>query len=462
MTCHFSPATRAAVCALGIFLTARVPLRAQDATLAPQPNPRRASIVLIVADGLGYGDLGCYGQQRIKTPNLDRMAAEGVRFTSFYAGSSATATAQAALLLGRDSGHLGIHDDGAVALPLGAPTTAEILKETGYHTGCIGEWGLGGEGSVNVPQQRGFDEWVGQLTGAEAQTDFPEYLWRHDPADDGNPGYTGKLTFPQNANGAKSRSASDLFTTAAMNFIRINKPDKFNRQRPFFLQLNYALPRVNNLDSAEPYELEPWPRAEKFKAAAIARLDANVGKILERLKETGQENNTIVFVTSAAGPRGGDGVDTKFHHSAGLLSDGALGEAGIRVPLIVWSPSKIKAGEENYQPCAAWDILPTFAEIARAVTPERADGFSFWQPLQGRPQPRRHEFLYWELHTNGLPCAVRMGDWKAIRLKPGQPLKLYSLTADRAEKIDIAAKQPEIIARMEAYLKTGRSETAGK
>lgn len=460
MTCNFLSAARAALGALGIFLTAAVPLRAQPAANTSAPTPRRPSIILIVADGLGYGDLGCYGQLNIKTPNLDRMAAEGVRFTSYYAGSPATAPAQAALLLGRDSGHLGIQDDGAVTLPLGAPTLAEILKDAGYHTGCLGAWGLGGEGSVNVPQKRGFNEWVGLLTAAEAQTDFPTYLWRYDPPGEAKSGYDGRLTFPQNANGAKGQSASDLFTTAAMNFIKLNQPDQFNRHRPYFLQVNYALPRVNNLDSAEPYELEPWPRAEKYKAAAIARLDANIGKILERLKTTRQESNTVVLVTSTTGPRAGGGVDLKYHRSAGSFSDGDLREAGLRVPLLVWAPSQIKTGEENYQPCAAWDILPTCAEIARAVTPERVDGLSLWQPLQGRPQPRRHEFLYWELHTNSVPCAVRMGPWKAVRAKPGQPLELYSLVADRAEKTDLAIKHPEIIAQMETYLKKGRSETA--
>lgn len=458
MTRTISSAARFALGGLGIFLALANSLLAQNAaTHAPLPNPRRPSIILIVADGLGYGDLGCYGQSRVKTPNLDRMAAEGVRFTSYYAGSPTTATAQAALLLGRDSGHLGIQDDSAPTLPLGAPTIAEVLKEAGYHTGCIGIWGLGGEGSVNVPPKRGFTEWVGLLTAAEAQTDFPEYLWRFDPPGEGKPGYDGKLEFPTNARGAKSKSASDLFTKAAANFIQINKPTSFNRYRPFFLQLNYALPRVTNLDSAEPYELAPWPRAEKFKAAAITRFDAHLGKILDAIKAAKQESNTLVFVTSTTGPSAAAGADPKYHRSYAPFSAGNLREGEIRVPLLVWGPPKVKAGEENYQPCAAWDILPTFAEIARAVTPERADGLSFWQPLQGRPQLRRHEYLYWQSPgTNGLMEAVRLGDWKAVRAKPGAPLELYSLTADRAEATDFAAKNPEVIAQIEAHLKSRR------
>ena len=450
MTCTCLPDRRAAA-ALGILLALTGPLRAEPAAATPPPNPRRPSLILIVADSLGYGDLGCYGQSRIKTPHLDRMAAEGVRFTSFYAASPAGATARAALLLGRDSGHLEIADDGAASLPFGAPTLAEILKTSGYHTGCLGEWGLGGEGSVNVPPKRGFDEWAGTLTAAEAQTDFPEYLWRFDPPGEAKTGYDGKLVFARNAHSLKGQSASDLLTTAALNFIQINKPDQFNRHRPFFLQVNYALPRVNNLDSAEPYELEPWPRAEKYQAAAIARLDADIGRILEQLKTLKQESNVVVVVTGAGEPG-----EPKFHKRAGPFTAGGLREGGLRVPLLVWSPGKVKTGEENFLPCATWDILPTFAEIARAQTPERVDGISLWQQLQGRAQSQRHEFLYWELHTNGLPQAVRVGDWKAVRPEAGKPWELYSLTADRTEKTDLVDKHPEVIAQVEAHLKSRR------
>ena len=220
---------------LGIFLAATQPLFAQNATNSPPPNPRRPSIIFIIADGLGYGDLGCYGQRNIRTPNLDRMAAEGVRFTSFYAGSPVGAISRAAVFLGRDARHLGNSE----TLPPDAPTVAELLKTSGYRTCYVGEWLLGGEGSANVPQKRGFDEWAGLLTAAEARTDFPEYIWRYDPPGDGRKSYDGKVFFAQNEHGVKGRSISEIYTTAALNFIKYGKPDEFNRHRPFFLCLAY-------------------------------------------------------------------------------------------------------------------------------------------------------------------------------------------------------------------------------
>ena len=219
------------------------------------------------------------------------------------------------------------------------------------------------------------------------------------------------------------------------------------------------------MDSSEPYELEAWPKAEKFKAAAVARLDASIGKILDRLKELKQESNTIVLVTSDTGPSASGGVNPKHHRSAGPFSGsaGGLREGGLRVPLIVWGPGKIKSGEENYLTCGAWDILPTFAETARAQLPENIDGISFLSPLQGRPQLNRHEFLYWQAATtNGLQQAVRLDDWKAVRPAPGQPLELYNLAADIAETSDIATNHPEIVAKMEACLKAGRHQPAKK
>jgi arylsulfatase A-like enzyme len=442
-------------CLLGFFLATTLSLPAQTATNEPPPNPRRPNILLVIADGLGYGDLGCYGQRNIKTPNLDRLATEGVRFTSFYAGSPVSAVSRATLLLGLDAGHLGGTDDSVVTLPVGAPTVAEMLKAAGYRTAYVGEWLLGDNSSVNVPQKRGFDEWAGLLTAAEAQTDFPPYVWRYDPPGNGKELYDGKVEFGQNRNGLKGKSASDLFTTAATNFIIYSKPDHFNRQRPFFLCLAYALPRVCDLDSAEPYELEGWPKAQEFQAAAVTKLDADIGKILDRLKQFKQESNTIVIVTSASGPPVTSATDLKFHRRTGPLSSGTLGEGDLRVPLIVWGPSKIKAGDENYLPCAAWDLLPTLAEIARAQLPDKTDGLSFLPPLQGLPQLRRHEFLYWQTATtNGLAQAVRVDDWKAVRSAPGAPLELYSLTADRAETANVATNHPDLVAKIEKYLKT--------
>ncbi len=447
---------------LGLVLAAH-PIVAQETTVSsgPPPMPRRPNIILIVADGLGYGDLGCYGQLNIKTPNLDHMASEGVRFTDFYAGSPSSATARAALLTGRDAGHLKISDDAIATLPDGAPTIAEILKQSGYATGCLGEWNLGH--SVNTPPKRGFDEWAGLLTAADAQTDYPEFISRFDPPHAGVGGYDGVMQISQNEHGAKGLSINELFTTAATNFAKLNRPDQFNKYRPFFLMLNYTLPRVRDLADAAPYELEGWPKAEKFKAAAITRLDANIGVILARLHELGQESNTFVFVTSDGGSRKANGIDPKYHKSAGNFrgNGGELLEGGLRVPLIVWGLGNLKAGEENYQPAAAWDLFPTLVEIARWGLPEKVDGLSLLPLLRGKPQPRRHEFLLWETYPERAQ-AVRFEDWKAIRNKPGKSLELYSLKADPTEKYNVAKDHPEIVAKIDAYLKTVRNELPQK
>jgi len=413
---------------LGIFLAGILPVPAQNATSMPVAMPRRPSIILIVADGLGCEDTGCYGLRDVKTPNLDRMAAEGVRFSSYYAGSPFKFPARAALLTGRDAGHLASPSDTEIFLPNDGPTLAEVLKSTGYHTGCVGEWDLAGEGSLNVPQRRGFDEWAGFYTEAEADAEFPAYLWRYDPPKAGLNGFDGKMEMSQNENGAHGASANDIFTTAAMNFIKINQPDQFNRHRPFFLFLGYPLPRGGHDE-------------------AVARLDAGIGKILDTLKGLKIDSNTMVFVTS-------DTSSWKKNNRAADAPEG-LRDAGLRVPLIAWCPSKIRAGEENYLPVAAWDILPTFAEIAHAEKPDNCDGISFLQPLLGRPQLNRHDFLYWEIHSEGgRQQAARMGDWMAERPAPGQPLELFSLKADRAERTDLAKEHPELVSQFEDYLKT--------
>lgn len=412
---------------LAALLGAVLPAPAQFDTNLPVAMPRRPNIILIVADGLGCDDLGCYGRPDSKTPVLDRLAAEGVRFSSFYAGSPYKFPARESLLTGRDAGHLAPPSDTEVFLPNDGPTVAEVLRNSGYHTGCVGEWSLASEGSLNVPQRRGFDDWAGFYSEAEADVEFPTYLWRYDPPKAGLSGFEGKVELSQNE-GTNGESASDLFSKAAMNFIKIHKPDQFNRHQPFFLFLGCPLPRGGN-------------------AAAIGRLDETVGKIIDALKEQKIESNTMVFVTS----------DTGSWKKASRVADAPEGlrEAGLRVPLIAWCPGKIRPGEENYLPSAADDILPTFTEIARGEKPDNCDGVSFLQPLLGRPQLNRHDFLYWEIHpASGWQQAARMGDWKAERNAPGQPLALYSLLADRAEQTDLAKDHPDIVKQFEDYFQT--------
>jgi arylsulfatase A-like enzyme len=439
-------------------------------TNVPPPAPRKPNIIFILADDLGWGDLGCYGQQKIRTPNLDNLAAEGVRFTSFYAGSTVCSPSRAALMLGQHTGHLRIRGNATdMTIQQDELTVAEVLKQAGYSTGLIGKWGLASANSPGVPQKKGFDEWLGYLDNTHAHNYYPEFLWRFDPVT----GFDGKIPLTKNEGGQKGEYACDLFTTAALNFVRNNKPDQFNKYRPFFLFLCYIIPHANNelgsatgngmeVPSDAPYANEPWPQTEKNKAAMITRMDADIGKLMERLKELKIEDNTVVFFTSDNGPHKEGGVDPKFFQSSGpfrgLKRD--LTEGGIRVPMIVRWPGKVSAGTASDQVWAMWDVLPTLAEIAGLKPPGKIDGISMLPALLGKPQTNQHSFLYWEFHEKGFRQAVRMGDWKAIRFGVDGPMDLYNLKTDFQEKKNVGSEHPDIAAKIEEVLKTARTESS--
>ena len=416
----------------------------------------RPNIVFILADDLGYGDLGCYGQKKIKTPHLDKLAAEGMRFTQCYAGSTVCAPSRAVLMTGLHTGHARIRGNARVPLAPDDVTLAEVLKDAGYATAAIGKWGLGNEGTTGHPNRQGFDEWFGYLDQVHAHNYYPTNLWRNERP----------WPLAGNAGGAKGQYTPDLFTAASLNFLRSN------RSRPFFLYLAYTIPHANNeltqetgngmeVPSAAPYTHESWPAPEKNKAAMITRMDADVGKLLARLQELKLDDTTVVFFSSDNGPHQEGGVDPKFFESSGPLRGikRDLTEGGIRVPLLVRWPGRIKAGAVSEQVFAFWDVLPTLAELAGARAPEKLDGFSLVPTLFGKKQMNQHEFLYWEFHEKGFHQAVRMGDWKAVRHGLDQPLELYNLKADPGEAENVAEKNPEIVAKIEAYLKTARTES---
>jgi arylsulfatase A-like enzyme len=432
----------------------------------------KPSIIFILADDLGYGDLGCYGQTRIKTPNLDQLAADGIRFTNFYAGSTVCAPSRCTLMTGFHTGHGLIRGNSTLALRPQDLTVAEVLKQAGYHTGLIGKWGLGNPNTTGVPQKKGFDEFLGYLDQVHAHDYYTDYLWRYDPPSNAQPGYDGRMEFPENRGGQKGLYIHDLFTKAALNFVRIHKPEPLNNYRPFFLYLAYTIPHANNeegqrtgngmqVPSDAPYSAEPWPQTEKNYAAMITRMDADIGRLMDKLKELKIDDNTVVFFSSDNGPHKEGGVDPKFFQSAGpfrgIKRD--LYEGGIRVPLIVRWPGKIKRGMVSDRIGAFWDFLPTAAEIAQAKVPEQLDGLSLLPALLGKPNINPHDFLYWEFHERGFQQAVRMGDWKAVRPQTGKPLELYNLTTDPGEKENVADKNPEVVAKMEAYLKTARTDS---
>ena len=448
---HFSDLARV-LAGLGSLIFAQA--QAPDLGRFQARPPDKPNIIFILADDLGYGDLGCYGQNKIRTPNIDRLAEEGMRFTQCYAGSTVCAPSRCCLMTGRHTGHARIRGNARVPLAPEDLTVAEFLKTASYKTAAIGKWGLGDEGTTGIPNRHGFDEWFGYLDQVRAHDYYPEFLWRNER----------QFQLRGNANGRKGDYSHDWFTRSATNFIRISQ------KHPFFLYLAYTIPHANNelkdkgmeVPADVPYSREQWPQQEKNKAAMITRLDADVGKILGRLKELKLDQNTIIFFSSDNGPHQEGGVDPKFFGSSGPLRGikRDLYEGGIRVPMIVRWPGRIKAGSTNAQVWAFWDFLPTAAEIAGVKPPKDIDGISMLPTLLGTRQTNQHEFLYWEFHERGFQQAARMRDWKAVRPATDTPPELYDLTTDPGETKNVANQHPEIVARIEEYLKSARTESA--
>jgi arylsulfatase A len=430
---------------------------------APRALPRRPSIILIVADGLGYGDLSCYGQTKFQTPNLDRLAAAGTRFTSYYAGNAASSPSRAALLLGRDPRHLKQRADIDVPLAADEATIAEVLKSSGYHTGLIGEWNLGDDSTPGAPWLKGFDEFAGYFDPNDAKNYNADYLWRYSPGslpnstNRQNPALYGRQMLYPNLGGKQGQYIPDLYAKAALNFIRNNQPDQVNRYRPFFLLLNFPLPGDGGgaVPTDAPYSGEPWPQSAKNRAAMISRLDSCVGQLLEQLKIPGLSNNAVVFFTSDTGPQRNRGEDAKLFSSAGPFRGGRgdLYEGGLRVPMIAWWPGRIPAGRVSDFAWAAWDFLPTAMDIALVATPANLDGISVRPELAGQTQTNRHAFFHWQLRGRNVWHTVRMGDWEAVQPKDDAPLELYNLKTDPGETNNVADKNPDVVQKFRDILK---------
>ena len=428
----------------------------------PAAEPRRPNIIFILADDLGYGDVGCYGQQRIQTPNIDRLASEGMRFTQCYAGSTVCAPSRCALMTGLHTGHATVRGNAFVPLRAQDVTVAEVLKRAGYATALIGKWGLGEPGTSGVPNRKGFDTFFGYLNQVHAHNYYPDYLWRNEERIkiDGNVVKNGVAL-------KRAQYAPDLFTNEALRFVE-QKKDK-----PFFLYLAYITPHANNergimegngleVPSDAPYSDRPWPQVEKNFAAMVTRMDADVGRLMAQLKKLGLDDNTIVFLSSDNGPHKEGGHDPRFFQSGGPLTGikRDLYEGGIRVPMIARWPGHIAAGRASDQVWTFWDFLPTAAELSGAMAPAGLDGISVLPTLLGKSEQKQHDFLYWEFHERGFQQAVRMGDWKAVRSAWGEPLELYDLRTDLAEKHNVAGQHAELVVRIEEYLKTARTASA--
>jgi arylsulfatase A-like enzyme len=443
----------------GTFIGACIVLIAFAATFSAQTRP---NIIFIQADDLGYGDLSCYGQRKFRTPNIDRLAAEGMRFTQYYAGSTVCAPSRSALMTGQHTGHTRIRGNARHPLLSEDVTVAEALKSAAYKTALIGKWGLGEAGTTGVPNRQGFDYFFGYLNQRHAHNYYPTFLWRNEKRID-----LRNLVPDEDAEGSGVSTnrvdyAHDLMAEEALKFI------EGNGGGPFFIYLAFTIPHANNEAKNKGMEVpdlgefasEDWPDQEKAKAAMITRLDRDVGRLMALLKKLGIDDNTLVFFTSDNGPHREGGADPDFFDSNGPLRGikRDLYEGGIRVPMIARWPKRIKAGAKSDQVWAHWDLLPTLAEVAGVKPPADIDGVSMFNALRGRRQ-RDHEFLYWEFHERGFSQAARMGDWKAVRKSPDSPLELYDLKNDLGEQNDCAAKHPEIVKKIEDYLKTARTES---
>jgi arylsulfatase A len=434
------------------------------------------NILLIQADDLGYGDLGAYGQTKFQTPAIDKLAREGIRFTQYDSGSTVCAPSRAALLTGKHTGHAWIRGNGGLPegdVPLRAEevTIAEVLRERGYRTGLVGKWGQGQPGTPGMPDKQGFDYAFGFLDQRHAHRQFTDHFYRN-----------GERV----AVDLERDYAGDVFTKEAAAFIEKDDP------RPFFLYLNYTVPHaelrapedamapyrgkfpekpfVNAKADAVPsgsrpdtpslgYRSQPTPHAAF--AAMITRMDRDIGRLVDLLASRGLDRRTLVLFTSDNGPHQEGGADPGFFNSSGGLRGikRDMYEGGIRVPMIARWTGTVPAGRVSDHAWAHWDLLPTFAELAGANAPDGIDGLSMVRALRGQTQPT-HQFFYWEFHERGFQQAVRMGNWKAVRLKPSEPLELYDLASDGQEIRNVAASNPDVVAKIETYLKTARTESA--
>lgn len=429
---------------------------------AEKPN-----IIFIMADDLGYGDLGCYGQQVIQTPRLDQMAQQGMRFTQFYAGCTVCAPSRSVLMTGQHTGHTYVRGNaGSIIQSLRDEdvTVAEVLKSTGYHTGLIGKWGLGEVDQPGFPLHQGFDSFFGYLNQGHAHNYYPEFLYRNDqriklrnevqrPAGK-PPGFLG-------GHATKRVDYShDLFANDALAFVRENAAN------PFFLYLAFTIPHANNEaqrmvgNGAEVptfgiYANQEWPDPDKGQAAMITRMDGDVGRLLDLLKELAIDENTLVFFTSDNGPHDESNHNLERFNPSGPLTGikRSLTEGGVRVPMIARWPGKIKAGTVSKHVGYFADVLPTLKDLSGAQIEVATDGISFLPTLTGSGEQKEHEYLYWEFYEQGSRQSVRFGDWVAIR----QPMfsgsvSLFNLKQDIAEQNDMAKQHPELVSKAVAYM----------
>ena len=463
--------------ALGV---STVTLAGRSRIEAGQRSNKKLNIIFIMADDLGYQELGCYGQQRIETPHIDRLAAEGMRFTQYYTGSAVCAPARCNLMTGKHGGHAYVRNNheiggwdsfrGQLPLPADTVTIAGLLKQQGYVTGAFGKWGLGGVGSTGDPLNQGFDRFCGYNCQRHAHNLYPKYLISD----------REKVTLKGNTRGLTGkRYAPQAIADEMLKFIREN------RDKPFFVYYPTVLCHLalqvpeEDLNQYKgkwpetPYKGKsylPHPTPKACYAAMISFMDRQVGRIMRLLKRLNLDDNTVVFFTSDNGTTYlKDQVDYEFFNSVGPLRGlkGSLYEGGIRMPMIVRWPGKTKAGSVSDHVSAHYDVLATLAEIAGVKPPSDTDGISFVPTLLSQPdQQKKHDYLFWDFAGYGGQLAVRVGKWKGIkhnlRKNPNAPLELYDLENDISEKNNVAKEYPKVAASIEKIMLEARSQPVTK
>ena len=437
--------------------------------LVHEASSDKPNIVFIMVDDMGWADLGCYGSQHIKTPNVDKMAAEGIRFTQAYSGCTVCAPARSVLMTGLHTGHTPVRGNtGGIPMRDGDVTVAEVLKQAGYATGGFGKWGLGDVGTAGVPEKQGFDEFFGYYHQVHAHDYWTDYLWRN----------SQKVPMTGEEGSAQRYSHYRIFEQT-LKFIRRNK------DRPFFCYAAWTPPHGKyQIPESEPawqmYKDKPWPNDAKVVAAMDTMLDRHVGELLDLLKQMNIDERTIVFFCSDNGAA--KRFDGLFDSSGPLRGNKrSMYEGGIRTPMIVRWPGKIKADTVSEHAWYFADVMPTFAELAGAsrYLPQQIDGLSIAPTLLGQVEKQeKHKFMYWEFQRynwakrknvpNTLAQAVRMGPapaagvgvgkWKAVRHKSNEPFELYDLSKNISEENNVAAEHPDIVAKIEAYVKRNRVE----
>ena len=447
-------------------IIATIILISANSTKAGKEVSRKPNLIFILADDLGYGDLGCFGQKKIKTPNLDGMAKKGMKLTQFYAGSTVCAPSRCVLMTGLHTGHAYIRGNGRHNLRPSDFTVAELFKKAGYKTGCFGKWGLGNEGTDGIPTKQGFDSFYGYLHQGHAHNYYPTFLIK-------NESRIKLRNIPEQESKTGAGWASvrrdyshDLITENALHWIDMNHNEQF------FLYLPFTIPHANNegkrgtKDGQEVpdygiYRDKNWTNQNKGQAAMITRMDSDIGRILSKLNKYKISNNTLIIFTSDNGHHREGGNDPEFFNANGPLRGMKrdLYEGGIRVPTIAYWPNRIKAGSKSDQPFYFGDLMATAAELAGTSSPSALDSISFLPTLiNNSKQQKKREFIYWEfLEKKGAQALVlgESGRWKALRKNSAiAPIEIYDLKNDIGEINNIANIHPEIVSKAEELFKT--------